>query len=333
MIYIEPKSMDAAFHFAVEEYLTGCARFDAPMLMTWQTGRTAMLGSNQVAKAEIDEAVAEENDVRVVRRRSGGGTIFTDPGSLLYTVILPWSDMADTKEILRRQVGGPIVAALTDMGIPAALEGRNDILVNGRKVSGLAQYIKGDRICSHGSLLYDTDLGLLSKVLRADRDKIRSKAIDSVRSRVANLKEYMDAPLSPAGFRSALKERLFAASEIEEYALTDREEDAVRAIRESVYGSRAWTWDKSPPYSFENSRRYAGGRLEVFLAVERGVIRHCGIRGDFMGLTPVSGLERRVEGNRFDADELARVFDRAEGVIARCLGTLTKRELLDCMFA
>ena len=240
MIYIEPQSMDAAFHFSVEEYLMGRAESDEAILMLWQTDKTVMLGSNQVAEAEIDEAVVRENDIRVVRRRSGGGTIFTDPGTLLYTVILPWNDAFDTREILRRRVGGPIVSALADMGVPAALEGRNDILVNGGKVSGLAQYIKGGRICSHGSLLYDADLDLLAKVLRVDSEKIRSKAIRSVRSRVANLKEFMPEALCFADFKAALKERLFAANEIRVCALTRRDTEAVCAIRERVYGAREW---------------------------------------------------------------------------------------------
>ena len=286
-----------------------------------------------MAEAEIDEAVVRENDIRVVRRRSGGGTIFTDPGTLLYTVILPWNDAFDTREIIRRRVGGPIVSALADMGVPAALEGRNDILVNGGKVSGLAQYIKGGRICSHGSLLYDADLDLLAKVLRVDSEKIRSKAIRSVRCRVANLKEFMPEALCFADFKAALKERLFAANEIRVCALTRRDTEAVCAIRERVYGAREWTRDKAPPYSFKNGKRYPGGKLEVYVSVERGLVRHCRIRGDFLGLLPIRELEERIEGCKLNADALSSVLDRAEEELPRYLGGLTKRDLMDCIFA
>jgi lipoate-protein ligase A len=219
------------------------------------------------------------------------------------------------------------------MGVPAALEGRNDILVNGGKVSGLAQYIKGGRICSHGSLLYDADLDLLAKVLRVDPEKIRSKAIRSVRSRVANLKEFMPKALCFEGFKAALKERLFAANEIRTYALTRRDTEAVHAIREKIYAAREWTFDKAPPYSFKNSRRYPGGKLEVSFAVKRGRIHDFRIRGDFLGLLPITELEKRIEGGRPDADALSRILDRAEDELPRYLGGLTKRDLMDCIFA
>jgi lipoate-protein ligase A len=325
--------MDAAFHFSVEEYLTERAESDEAILMLWQTDRTVMIGSNQVTRAEIDEIAVGENDIRVVRRRSGGGTIFTDPKTLLYTVILPWTDATDTREIIRRRVAGPIVDAPADMGVPAVLEGRNDILANGKKVSGLAQYIKGGRICSHGSLLYDADLDLLAKVLRADPEKIQGKAIRSVRSRVANLKESMAENLTFEGFKAALKERLFAENEIRAYTLTRQDTEAVHAIRERSYGTEAWTWDKAPPYSFRNSKRYPGGRIEVSLAVERGLVRDCRIRGDFLGLLPIRELEENIVGCRLNADALSRILNLAENDLPRYLGGLTKQNLMDCIFA
>jgi lipoate-protein ligase A len=333
MIYVEPQSTDAAFHFSVEEYLADRAEKDEAILMLWQTDKTVMIGSNQVAPAEIDEAVVRENGVRVVRRRSGGGTIFTDLGTLLYTVILPWDSASDTREILRRQVGGPIVSALTDMGVPAVLEGRNDILAGGRKISGLAQYIKSGRICSHGSLLYDADLDLLAKVLRVDPEKIRSKAIRSVRSRVANLKEFMTENLSFEDFKAALRARLFAANEMRTYALTRRDTEAVCAIRERVYGTPEWTSDKAPPYSFKNSRRYPAGKLEVSFAVRRGLVHDFRIRGDFLGLLPIRELEERIEGGRLNADALSRILDHAGDELPHYLGGLTKQDLMDCIFA
>ncbi|MDR2295865.1 MAG: lipoate--protein ligase [Clostridiales Family XIII bacterium] len=333
MIYIEPQSNDAAFHFSVEEYLMERAKSDEAILMLWQTAKTVMIGSNQVTQAEIDEIVVRENDIRVVRRRSGGGTIFTDPKTLLYTVILPWTGTTDTREIIRRRVAGPIVDALADMGVPAGLEGRNDILANGKKVSGLAQYIKGGRICSHGSLLYDADLDLLARVLRADPEKIRGKAIRSVRSRVANLKEFMAENPSFEDFKAALKERLFAANEIRAYTLTRQDTEAVHAIRDRTYGTREWTWDKAPPYSFQNAKRYPGGKLEVFLAVKRGLVHDCRIRGDFLGLLPIRELEKSIEGCGLNADALSRVLDPVEDDLPRYLGGLTKQNLMDCIFA
>jgi lipoate-protein ligase A len=332
LIYAEPQSTEAAFHFSVEEYLMDTIESDEPVLMIWQTEKTVMIGSNQVVKAEIDETAVIDNGVRVVRRRSGGGTIYTDPGTLLYTVILPYRGAeTDTSGIIRDHVGGPIVDALSGMGIPATLEGRNDILVDGRKVAGLAQFIKGGRICSHGSLLYDANLELLTDVLNVDADKIQSKAIRSVRSRVTNLKSYMETPLSTDAFWGELKKRLFAANEISEYALTEADERAVLAIKAERYDNPAWTYGRAPLYSFRNSRRYAGGKIEVFLSIKRGIIEHCAIRGDFLGLSPIEELERALEGATYAPDSISDAL-RGKEQLALCLGSVTPQDLIDCMF-
>jgi lipoate-protein ligase A len=332
LIYIEPQSREAAFHFSVEEYLMDTLKGDEPVLMIWQTEKTVMIGSNQVVKAEIDEGTVMDNGVKVVRRRSGGGTIYTDPGTLLYTVILPYCGAAtDTSGIIRDHVGGPIAGALSDMGIPATLEGRNDILVDGRKVAGLAQFIKGGRICSHGSLLYDADLELLTEVLNVDAEKIQSKAIRSVRSRVTNLKSYMAKPLSTEAFWGELKKRLFAANEISEYVLTEADERAVLAIKAERYDNPEWTYGRAPLYSFRNSRRYAGGKIEVFLSIKKGVIEHCGIRGDFLGLSPIEDLERALEGVAYAPDSASDAL-RGKAHLTLCLGSVTSQDLIDCMF-
>jgi lipoate-protein ligase A len=333
LIYIEPQSKDAAFHFSVEEYLMDSLQTDEPVLMIWQTEKTVMVGSNQVAQAEVNERVVKDNDVQIVRRRSGGGTIFTDLGTLLYTVILPFDHSTDTNAIIKQDVGGPIVDALIDMGIPAALEGRNDILVDGRKVSGLAQFIKGNRICSHASLLYDADLTLLAEVLNVDEDKIQSKAIRSVRSRVTNLKEYMSEPVTVNVFWDELKRRLFAANEVREYALTETEEQAVRAIRSERYDTHGWTYGRAPAYSLKNSRRYAGGKAEVYLSVKQGVIEHCNIRGDFLGLSPIRNLESMIEGTDYEAAAVEKTLRAVGDDLPLYLGSVTGGELLDCMFA
>ncbi|MDR3225457.1 MAG: hypothetical protein LBT52_04060 [Clostridiales Family XIII bacterium] len=231
MIYIEPKSMDCAFHFAAEEYVMRNLRPSEPTLMLWRTGKTAMIGANQIAEIEADLPYARGHDIAVVRRSSGGGTIYTDPGTLLYTIILPYASpvtpapeagstasapkadaesafrpiaaasqavgrsaarpASDTKSVIKDYLAGPVINTLKGMGIPASLEGRNDILVDGRKISGIAQYIKYGYLCSHGSLLFDADITELVRVLTVDDEKIRSKALRSIRSRVTNIAEHL----------------------------------------------------------------------------------------------------------------------------------------------
>jgi lipoate-protein ligase A len=333
MRYIEPESKEASYHFAVEEYLTETRMSGGPVLMLWQTDKTVMIGSNQVVKAEIDEKICAANDVKVVRRRSGGGTIFTDPGTLLYTIILPFSDEDDAGVIIREQVAAPIVAALASMGVPASLEGRNDILVDGRKVSGLAQFVNNGMICSHGSLLYDADLDLLAQVLDVDPEKIRSKALRSVRSRVTNLKEYMTEPLSTQGFFQTLKKHLFEANSLTEYRLSEEEQPIVLAIKQSRFDSPGWTYGRTPRYTLKNVRRYPGGKFEVCAEVKQGIVVSCNLCGDFLGLSPIRELEQIIEGERYDSAAISAAVDRSGKDISRYLGSLTKADLMDCLFA
>jgi lipoate-protein ligase A len=183
--------MDCAFHFAAEEFVMERLRPGSPVLMLWRTDRTVMIGANQIAEIEADLTYAKESGIAVVRRSSGGGAIYTDPGTLLYTIILPFTERTDTKAVIADYLAGPAVRALGRMGVAASLEGRNDILVGGKKISGIAQYVRGGYLCSHGSLLYSADLAELARVLTADDAKIVSKALRSVRSRVTNIAEHL----------------------------------------------------------------------------------------------------------------------------------------------
>ena len=330
MLYIEPESTDAAFHFSVEEYIVRDYPWNTPVMMIWQADKCAMLGSNQIAEAEIDMSRAAREGIKIVRRSSGGGTIFTDMGTLLYTVILPDAKERYPLDLAREKVAGPVVEALNKMGVPAKAEGRNDILVNGKKVSGMAQYVRHGRICTHGSLLYDADLDLLSRVLRVDDEKISSKALRSIRSRVTNIKEYIGRPCSTGEFRELLKQNLFCGLDIKEHKLSDRDHQQIGQIFREKYGNPSWTFEQSPKFSFHNSKRFAGGKVEVFLDVVKGTIASCSIRGDFLGVVPIQGIEQAIVGLPFRFDAIAGALDRVP--MQPYLGNITKEELLSCIF-
>jgi len=199
VILFEGGNTRAAFWFAAEEYIMRVFRPCEPALMCWRTDDTVMLGANQVARAECDMEYAKAVGVEIVRRPSGGGAIFTDPGTLQVTVIIPLeqnlvlsseeanASVCDPKEAAREWLAEPITEALAFYGVYAALEGRNDIIVGGRKVSGIAQHARDGYLCSHASLLFNTDLERLAKVLTVDSEKIQTKAVPSVRARVANI--------------------------------------------------------------------------------------------------------------------------------------------------
>ena len=327
MIYIETTNKDAAFHFSVEEY--AMRHFSEPVFMIWQARKCAMIGSNQVAEAEIDMAYAEQEDVQIVRRSSGGGTIFTDLGTFLYTMILPHSDR-DSAEDIRRIVAEPVVKALNDMGCPAKVEGRNDILVNGGKIGGMAQYVRHGKICTHGSLLYDEDLEKLARVIRADDEKIRSKALKSVRSRVTNIREHMPHDYSVMEFLAHLKQKLFCGGEFQEYTLTEADLAQIDRIYQERYGNPSWTFGRAPKFSLHNSKRFPEGGVGVYFEVEKGIVRSCSIRGDFLGIVPILGLEEMFEGKPFSRQAFEEAIVGAS--LQPYLGNITADEFLSCIF-
>ena len=330
MLYIKPKSTDAAFHFSVETYFMERPTLDEPIFMIWQADHCAMLGAYQVAEAEIDLRIAKASDIQIVRRPSGGGTIFTDMGTLLCSLILPDADTQSTREIKRETFAGPIVRALNKLHIPAKPEGRNDILVEGKKVSGLAQHTKRDRVCTHGSLLYDTNLNTLTDVLQVDDEKIRSKAIRSVRSRVTNLSAYLDPPVSTAEFWTLLEQNLAEEWDLREYILSEAELTEIDGIYQKKFGNPDWTFGNSPKFSFHNSKRFPGGKVEVFLDVVKGVVAACSICGDFLGTIPIRGLEQIFEKQHFQCDSIRPAL--ADIDLRPYLGDITKDELLSCLF-
>ena len=237
MVLIESKNTDAAYHFAVEELFARYIRLNEPVLMLWQTKKTVMLGNNQVVAAEVDVEFALESAINIVRRSSGGGAIYTDMGTVLYTVIKPL--VGETKTV-REEVAASVISALIKMGVPAVREGRNDILLEGKKISGFAQYTSGSHVCTHGSLLYDTDLDTLTDVLIANEEKLRPKGIASIRSRVTNIKPYIKESKSVEDFLSTLKSILLEGIDYTIYEFNNDEITLIKHIYEEKYANQEW---------------------------------------------------------------------------------------------
>jgi len=240
VVFVDNDSInDAAFHFSVEEFFTRYSRRKEPVLMLWQTEKTVMLGNNQVVRAEVDVDYANKSEIQIVRRSSGGGAIFTDLGTVLYTVIEPLENEA---KIHREKVASTIITAIKKMGVPAKREGRNDILVEGRKISGFAQYTSGNHICTHGSLLFDADLETLSKVLIANEEKLIPKGIASIRSRVTNIKPYIKETPTTSEFISMLKKELLTGKIFSLFEPGEDDLKSIDRIKSEKYANRDWNY-------------------------------------------------------------------------------------------
>ena len=183
MIYIETGSTDVYYNFGLEYYFAAEKKLPQPVLLFWRTTPTLMVGKYQNILEEINKPYADAHKIRLVRRMSGGGTIYTDLGGWQFTFI----EHSDQTQIDFSQYIGPVVDAVRELGADAGFNGRNDLLIGGRKFSGNAQYRLPGCIVHHGSLLYDTDLAQMAAATTVDPYKIQSKSIKSVRDRVTNI--------------------------------------------------------------------------------------------------------------------------------------------------
>jgi lipoate-protein ligase A len=181
--------------------------------------------------------------------------------------------------------------------------------VEGKKFSGNAQYIKEGRIMHHGTILYDSDLGMISRALNT-KDKIESKAIKSVPSKVTNIRPYMKADMSTQDFWTAFKDFMIPAFSMKEFALTPLHHAAVKELTEKVYAQWSWNYGNSPPYTMRKSRRFEGcGKIDIFLDMEReGIIRNISFYGDFFGNRDPKELTELLAGHHLEYDEISTVL-------------------------
>jgi lipoyltransferase and lipoate-protein ligase len=331
MILYENEATDAAFYLAAEDYIMREGKVNETVLLFWIIDDTVVIGANQVLKAEVDEAYTREAGITIARRPSGGGAIFTDKGGLQFTVILPYSENAatfDPKTCMRQWLAEPLIDTLERYGVKALHEGRNDVVIDGKKVSGLSQYVKNGYICSHGTLIFSTDLEKLVKALTVDSEKIVSKAIASVRARVTQIAEYISEKDTRA-FCEALIDSYGRIEKIERKEFTEEDLKDIYKIKSERYGNDEWIYGHEPAFTFTNQKRFPGGKVEVFLDVKGGVIQNAEIKGDFLAVKPVGSIEEGIVGARHREDDLRDVLHKLD--VETILGSITESELLEVL--
>ena len=242
--YLETGSRDPAYNLAFEETVLR-RRTEGDYLLLWQNDNTIVIGQNQNAEAEIDRAFVEAHGIRVVRRTTGGGAVYHDLGNLNYSFI---TDAGDAERMTMERFTRPVVEALRGLGLQAEASGRNDILVEGRKVSGTAQRLLRDRILHHGTLLFDADPHMVAGALNADPAKFQSKSAKSVRSRIGNIRSFLKKDMDLPAFWAYLKDAL-AGDGLAPDRLTAQELEAAEELRREKYATWEWTFGRSPRYS------------------------------------------------------------------------------------
>lgn len=282
-------------NLAIEEYLFLNSNDD--IFMLWQNEPTVVIGKNQNAYAEIDRDFIKANNIHVARRISGGGAVYHDLGNVNYTFI---SGMHEGKGIDFEYFTSPIIDALATLGVNASLSGRNDLMTEGKKFSGNAQHSAHGRTLHHGTLLFDSDLDVLSSALKVDEEKIKSKAIKSTRSRVTNLKPLINKECNTQKFINLIAEYVHKKYDAEIIEAPSSPEIDALYRRNS---SSEWLFPESglrADYTLIKKKRYPFGIVEAYLNMSNEKIKNVKIQGDFFGVRPVEELEAMLKDTFLD---------------------------------
>lgn len=330
MLFIDNQNItDPRINLAIEEFALKNLDIDQTYLLFYINEPSIIIGKNQNTIEEINVKFVEEKGIHVVRRLSGGGAVYHDKGNLNFSFIT--RDDGDSFRNFRKFTE-PVIAALRELGVEAELQGRNDILVKGKKISGNAQFSTGGRMFSHGTLMFDVNLEDVVKALNVRKEKIISKGIKSIRSRVTNIKDHLDQPLTIEEFKQVLLKNIFGGQEeIPEYKLTESDWKEIERISASRYQKWDWNFGKSPAFNIQRSKRYPVGLLDVRLDVKQGTIQHCQIFGDFFGIGEVSDLEKRLLGIRYDRQAIEEALEGID--VEAYLGGIKKEEFVELLYS
>lgn len=329
MIFIENEGVtDPRLNLALEEYIARKFSADNDYLLFYINEPSIIIGRNQITIEEVNQEYIEDHNIHVVRRVSGGGAVYHDLGNLNFSFITNHdvSRLHDFKKFT-----APVIEILNELGLAAELIGRNDILVDGKKISGAAQFSTGKRMISHGTLLFNTDLSEVGKALTVKMSKIESKGHKSVRSRVANITEFMKDEMSIEEFRSLLLKGLYADNEeFETYHLTQEEWEGVRALKAEKYDTWDWNYGRAPKFNVKKEKRFAIGELDARIMVERGLISELKIYGDFFGQNSVEAIENLLKGVPYDKASITAAL--AEVDVKSYFGALEKSDFIAFLY-
>ncbi len=323
--YIVTGSLDPCYNLAFEQYLLE-HKTEGKWLMLWQNANTVVIGMNQNAAEEINANFVKSHNITVVRRMTGGGAVYHDLGNLNYSFI---TDTGDKSSLSIEQFSRPVCRALESLGLSASVGGRNDIIVEGKKVSGVAQRIYKGRILHHGTLLFRSDADMIAGSLNADPSKFESKSSKSVRSRVGNISDFLPDDMSFEQFRGEIKRQLSLEGTVE-CNLREDELEEIRKNADEKYRSWEWTYGRSPKYTFKNKARFPGGSIEVRLFVSGGIIKEAAFSGDYMAVTDSNNAVRALSGVKFNREDVLEALTAVD--IEAVFGEITAENIADVIF-
>lgn len=328
MLFLDNGSItDPAVNLALEEYALRQLPADEDYLLFYINEPSIIIGKNQNTAEEVNEDYVRERGIHVVRRLSGGGAVYHDLGNLNFSFIT--RDDGQSFHNFRKFTE-PVVAALRKLGVEAELTGRNDLQVGERKISGNAQFASRGRMFSHGTLLFDSEVDAIVSALNVNPAKFESKATKSVRSRVANVSEFLTQPMTMEDFKRFLLESIFDGTDIPERRLTEADWSAVRKLADERYRAWEWNYGRSPAFNVRQVKRLAAGTFDVRLNVADGLIHEAVVYGDFFGTGEAREVTGRLAGVRYDKESVVSALDGVD--LTAYFGPVERDEWIAMLF-
>ena len=326
MYLILNNSNDSFFNMAAEEYLL--QNFESA-IMLWRNHNTVVVGKNQNTLLEINLDYAKEHDISVVRRLTGGGTVFHDMGNINFTVIIPFKEGSFCDYSL---FTNPICKFLKQLGVDASLSGRNDLLIDGMKFSGNAQTVKNHKMLHHGTLLFSTNVTSMAGVLNPNKKKLESKGIKSVVSRVTNIESHLkNSGMTAESFYQELG-NFYEQTEtdIERYTFTDQDIQAITKLAKEKYATWDWNFGESPSCTGKNSGKYNFGTVELVFEIIHGLFDKVYIYGDFFGMGDLTELTNVICGIPYDAECVSQALNNVD--INSYIAGMTQEQFIELLF-
>ncbi len=326
---------DPSLNLAIEYYLLNEKELDEDILLFYINDHSIIIGKNQNTYEEINTQYVEENDIKVVRRFSGGGAVYHDLNVLNFCFITEddGNSFRDFQKFTQ-----PVIDALHHMGVDGAeLRGRNDLVIGDKKFSGNAMYTKNGRMTAHGTLMFDSEIDAVVNALRPKKHKLESKGIKSIRSRVTNIKPFMDDEyqnLNTKEFRNRLLLNIYGVSdlsEVKEYVLTEKDWEKIDQFAAEYTANWEWNYGKSPEFDLERSERVEGvGTVEVKLNVSKGIISDIKIYGDFFGIGEISDVEKELKGTKYDVSSIQNQLEKVD--LKKYIGNISVEEFTEIIY-
>ena len=321
---------DATLNLALEEWAVRNLDLENEDYLLFYINRNAIIiGKHQNTIEEINSNYVKAKDIQVVRRISGGGTVYHDDGNLNFSFLTKFSQ--DSIHNFKKFTE-PVVKTLNELGVKAELNGRNDITVDGKKISGNAQFSNTKAMFSHGTVLFNSNLDDVVEALNVKIDKIESKGIKSIRSRVANISEYIKENMSIFDFREKLLKSIFGTTE--NYPVLNLRENQWKEVYElanTKYRNWDWNYGRSPEFNIQKINRFDFGQIDARIDVKDGVIQNIKIYGDFLAHGDTIEVESKLIGKKYKEDEMIEALKELD--IKHHIGDISKGDFVKFLLA